>query len=245
MRAFSTEVVRCGRRSVGTSIGCALLPYTAHYLRSHQAGDLLYCFIAMTKKTTKRNVPKTAASAGLPPSTTAQKLGTSSILRSAFVPSHFQLSLFASVIRSLDSDRLRIHDTVSGAVRCEYSPQRTQITCLDWGYYGQRPHDSEASRKKRRKLDRANGVESSHGDVVVALGTSHAEVELYSPAEAKVVATLANGHAGNIINFKFQDYGKASRAWSLGGDDKLIEWDVLKRSIIRFVTSPLSKILLC
>ena len=189
------------------------------------------------KKASKRTVPNTSSGAALPPSSSAHKTGPSSILHAAFVPSFFQLSLFASVVPALDADRLRVHDIVSGALRCEHTPQRTKITCLDWGYHGARPQHADASRKKRRKLVQANGAGSStHGDVVVALGTNRSEVELYSPAEAKVVGTLKGAHARGIVNFKFQDYGKSGRAWSLGGDEKLVEWDVMKRTIIRCVT---------
>ena len=87
--------------------------------------------------------------------------------------SPLQLSLFASVVQSLDSDLLRIHDTVSGALQCEHRPQRTKITCLDWGYADERHNGPENPRKKKRKLDQVNGTSAAHGDVAVGLGTSH------------------------------------------------------------------------
>ena len=187
------------------------------------------------KKASKRAVPNVSSAAGLPPSASSSKVGTSSVLHSAFSPSALQLSLFASVIQSLDSDQLRIHDTVTGALRCEHRPQRTKITCLDWGYYGGRHGDPETSRKKRRKLDRVNGASSTHGDIVVGLGTSRPEVELFSPTQSKVIATLKDGHTRGILNFKFEDFGRSSKAWTLGGDEKLVQWDVWQRSIIRCV----------
>ena len=187
------------------------------------------------KKAAKRAVPNVSSAAGLPPSSSASKVGTSAVLHSAFSPSPLQLSLFASVIQSLDSDQLRIHDTVSGALQCEHRPQRTKITCLDWGYRGRPYGDPETSRKKRRKLDQVNGASSSHGDAVIGLGTSRSEVEVFSPAESKVIATLKDGHTRGILNFKFEDLGRSSKAWTLGGDGKLVQWDVWRRSIIRCV----------
>ena len=193
-------------------------------------------------KAAKRAVPNVSSGTSLPPTSAAKKVAPSSVLHAAFAPSSFQLSLFASVIQSLDADRLRIHDTVSGALRCEYTPQRIKITCLDWGCYGPRHDDGGKSRKKRRKLEQQmNGDATSHGgdDMVVALGTDRAEVELYSPAEVKVIATLRDGHAQGIVNIRFQNHGQSSRAWSLGGDERLVEWDVMQRSILRCVSRPL------
>ena len=92
------------------------------------------------------------------------------------------------------------------------------------------------SRKKRRKLDQVNGVLLSGGDVIVALGTHRSEVELFSPAEAKVIGVLKDGHSRGVLNFKFVESGRRSRAWSLGGDQKLVEWDVWQRTIIRYVS---------
>ena len=71
-----------------------------------------------------------------------------------------------------------------------------------------------------------NGSHADHGDIVVAFGTNHSEIRLFSPAEAKGVSTLKGAHAHGIKDFKFKDYGVSFEAWSLDGDGKLVEWNL-------------------
>ena len=184
----------------------------------------------VSKKSSGRSVPNVSAAAS------KKQAKPSSVLRSAFSPSKFQLSLFASVIQALDSQQLRIHDTNSGRLRCEHTPQRTHITCLDWGFFGSgnRNNHQEPSKKKRKKLAGSiNGSHADHGDTVVAFGTNHSEIQLFSPAEAKVVATLKGAHAHGIRDFKFKDHGSSFEAWSLDGDGKIVQWDLRNGTSLR------------
>lgn len=172
-------------------------------------------------------------------SSTTQIGGKSSILRSLFCPSQFQLSLFASVIQGLDSQHLRIHDTVTGRLRfSEYAaaPKAT-INCLDWGYYGENKRDRhrQESKKKRKRSGQANGTRSEEpaGDVVVAFGTSESKVHMYSVTEGKIVGVLESEHTQGIRDFKFTNAGTSGEGWSVGGDGKVIRWDLRKGKVLR------------
>lgn len=176
-------------------------------------------------QSTSSNVSSAANPAA---SSTTQTASRSSILRSCFSPYQFQRSLFASVIQGLDSQHLRIHDTVTGRLRCEHAiaPKAT-ITCLDWGYYGESRQDRRRgeSTKKRKRSEQVNGA-TTDKDVVLAFGTSQSDIEIFSPAEAKVVATLKEGHTLGIRDFRFAQAGLTGVGWSIGGDGRLVQWDL-------------------
>ncbi len=70
-------------------------------------------------------------------------------------------------------------------------------------------------------------------DVVVALGTSDSEVQMYSPAEAKNVGTLREAHTQGIRDFRFADKGMNAEGWSIGGDGRLVQWDLRKNRVLR------------
>jgi len=137
------------------------------------------------------------------------------------------LALFASVIQGLDAQHLRIHDTLTGHLRCDHAiaPKAT-INSLDWGYYGGKHSalDQHQSKKKRKRNHEVNG--EAGGDVVLAFGTSDSEIEMFSPAEGKVVGRLHGAHTQGIRDFKFTDRKDAAEGWSLGGDGKLAQWDL-------------------
>jgi len=57
---------------------------------------------------------------------------------------------------------------------------------------------------------------------------------MYSPAEGKIVGTLKGGHQREIKDFKFVPTDNLE-AWSIGGDGKLIQWDLAKDQALRFV----------
>ena len=160
----------------------------------------------------------------------------SSILRSSFAPSRFQLSLFASVIQGLDSEHLRIHDTHTGQLRCNHAiGPSASVTCVDWGYHGRKkPHDSSLEGGKKRKRSVYAQVT---GEVVVAFGTSRSEIYLYSPAEAKIVNVLKDGHTHGIKDFKFAHDGLEHQAWSAGGDSRLVQWNIKNNTQTRLVRS--------
>jgi len=181
-------------------------------------------------------VSKISSAAAPATSSSTQGANESAIKRSAFSPSRFQLSLFASVIEGLESDQLRIHDTATGQLKCEHTIGfRATITCLVWGYYGtpgRIPHYN-SSKKKRKRSEEFN-CDSEHHDAVVAVGTNHSEIHMFSPSQGRIVGTLRNGHTQGIHDFKFVNDGASSVAWSLGGDTKLVEWNLLSGTTLRY-----------
>ena len=78
-----------------------------------------------------------------------------------------------------------------------------------------------------------NGSDAKSKDVVLAFGTSDSEINMYSIASAKVVQTLRGGHTHGIKAFKFAPEGKDQQGWSIGGDGKLIQWDLPKGTSLR------------
>lgn len=182
----------------------------------------------MGKKTSRPPASKTSSAAT--PAAAGQTFtgNKSSILRAAFAPSEYQLALFASVIQGLDAQHLRIHDTNTGRLQCEHvlAPKET-ITSLDWGYYPGRQKDQQSKKKRKRPSDvNGAGDGSDLGDVVIAFGTSSSDVRMYSPAENKIVGTLANGHEKGVRDFKFTAGRSSQEGWSIGGDNKLVQWDL-------------------
>ena len=171
-------------------------------------------------------------STGVQPSSVSHrsKNSSSSILKSSFSPSRFQLNLFASVIRGIDNEHLRIHDTSSGLLRNDYSLKSdASITCLQWGRCPNEEGNHGTSNSRKRKRSKPSA------DPVLAFGTSLSEINFYSPQEAKIVGILKNGHAQGIKDFKFVGDGLEGEAWSVGGDSKLVQWNLAKRSSVRSV----------
>lgn len=157
---------------------------------------------------------------------TAQK---SSVLRSHFAPSEFQLSLFASVIHGFEGQHLRIHDTITGRLRCEHTiKSKATINCLEWGYYrennGDRSH--QESKKKRKRKESTNDSPPDPKDFVIAFGTSDSEIALLSPSESKIVGVLHGEHTQGIRDFKFVQCGYHGKGWSVGGDGKIVQWNL-------------------
>ncbi|OAX83244.1 hypothetical protein ACJ72_02389 [Emergomyces africanus] len=201
-----------------------------------------------TKKGSRGPVSKISSAAA--PSATPSTLSAdkSSILRSAFSPSEYQLALFASVIQGLDAQHLRVHEIGSGRLHCEHAVNpREAITSLDWGYYG-RDRDQQQHLKKKRKRNSSgvNGVanaaagenDNNAGDVVIAFGTSTSDIRMYSPAEDKIVCTLSGGHEKGIRDFKFTVNKPAAEGWSIGGDGKLVQWDLKSGRSMRVISLP-------
>ncbi|KAL8757591.1 MAG: hypothetical protein Q9199_002122 [Rusavskia elegans] len=193
----------------------------------------------------KSRNPSSKVSAAAAPAASAitQSTGKSSILRSSFAPSFFQLALFASVIQGFDTQQLRFHDTNTGRLRCEHAiaPKAT-FSCLDWGYYGEgyQERQLKESKKKRKRTEQVNGTKNdAHAeDVVLAFGTSESEIHLFSPISAKTVGILKDVHSQGIRDFKFVDAGKGLSAWSIGGDGKLVQWDLRKGRSTNIISLP-------
>lgn len=188
----------------------------------------------MGKKTSTK--PSSTAS---PASSLTQNGSKSSVLRAAFSPSHYQLALFASVIQGLDGQHIRIHDTNTGRLQCEHAlgPKET-VTSLDWGYYSSQSRNRDQSKKKRKRGSDINGQVDGldqGGDVVVAFGTNTSDIRMYSPSEDKVVGTLAGSHDRGIKDFKFTADRPSQEGWSIGGDNKLVQWDLRTGQSIRYV----------
>ena len=68
---------------------------------------------------------------------------------------------------------------------------------------------------------------------MVALGTTDSEVNMFSPAEAKIVGSLREAHTQGIRDFKFADNGIHAQGWSIGGDGRLVQWDLRKNRVLR------------
>ena len=190
------------------------------------------------KRAPKAVACKASSVANPAASSNTQTASKSSILRSSFSPSHFQLSLFASVIQGLDAQHLRIHDTNTGRLRCEHTiNSKASITCLEWGYYGENHRDRQhqESKKKRKRSDLVNGdvPKDQAGNVVVALGTSDSEVHMFSPSEAKIMGSLREAHTQGVRDFRFDDSGTHAEGWSIGGDGRLVQWDLKKDRVLR------------
>ncbi|CAI7599198.1 unnamed protein product [Penicillium pancosmium] len=196
----------------------------------------------MGKKTSR---PASKVSSAASPAAGLSSIGSkSSILRAAFSPSEYQLALFASVIQGLDAQHLRIHDTNTGRLQCEHalSPKET-ITSLDWGYYGGQGKSRDQSKKKRKRGSDVNGADGlEQGDIVVAFGTNTSDIRMFSPSEDKIVGTLTGAHDKGIKDFKFTAGKPAQEAWSIGGDNKLVQWDLRTGQSIKTIHLPTSSI---
>ncbi|MCJ1392451.1 Small subunit (SSU) processome component [Xylographa bjoerkii] len=199
----------------------------------------------VSKKAAGQAASKTSSNATPATSSSTKTANNSSILHSAFSPSRFQLSLFASVIQGFDSQQLRIHDTVTGRLKCAEAPKgsKTKINCLEWGYYGSadQKHQQEPPSKKRKRLDKVNGS-SKHHQVVVAVGTSSGDIQIFSPAEGKFVKTLTDQNTQGIRDFKFVDDGLSSEGWSLGDDSKLVLWNLKTGIAVKSIMAPTTSI---
>ncbi|KAI9931311.1 hypothetical protein ASPWEDRAFT_22835 [Aspergillus wentii DTO 134E9] len=194
----------------------------------------------MGKKASRPPASKTSSAASPAVSGLTHTGNKSSILRSAFSPSEYQLALFASVIQGLDGQHLRIHDTITGRLQCEHVlGSKEVITSLDWGYYpGRQGGQQQQSKKKRKRNSDVNGLEQ--GDVVVAFGTSTSDIRMYSPTEDKIVGTLAGVHEKGIKDFKFTANQPGQEGWSIGGDNKLVQWDLRTGQSTRIINLPAS-----
>lgn len=191
----------------------------------------------MGKKNQFKNTASNVSSAANPAaSSSTHTASKSSILRSSFAPSQYQVSLFASVIQGLDSQHLRIHDTSTGRLRCEHAiAPKASITCLDWGYYGEtHPDHHHQNFGKKRKRETNGTISELNKEVAVAFGTSDSEIQIFSPAEAKCVVILTGGHTSGIRDFKFAVNGQHGEGWSVGGDGKLVQWDLKNSKAIRY-----------
>ena len=78
-----------------------------------------------------------------------------------------------------------------------------------------------------------DGPNEQNTNVVVALGTSDSEVQMFSPVEAKVLGSLREAHTQGIRDFKFADNAIHAEGWSLGGDGRLVQWDLRNNRVLR------------
>ena len=198
-------------------------------LLQRQSGNMVSTKISKAKG----SKVSTAALAVSAETRTTQK---SSVFKALFSPSQFQLSLFASVIQGLDGQHLRIHDVDTGRLRCEHAiTSNATINCLDWGHYGENHSDRyhQESNKKRKRSAQGNGSFPNNTNVVLAFGTSDSEILMLSPTESKIVGSLTGEHTQGIRDFKFVDAGANGEGWSVGGDGKLVQWDLRKRQSLR------------
>ncbi|KAF3933388.1 hypothetical protein ABW19_dt0206196 [Dactylella cylindrospora] len=183
----------------------------------------------------------------------------SPILKSAFSPSWSKLSLFSSVIRGLDAQRLRCHDTSNGRLQCEHIfDKNIDVNSISWGSLAEA--DKDRKKKKRKRASDATATvedeaeQQDDSQMVVAVTSNTGKIFLYSPIQGEMVRILDGGHSGPVTDFQFAESGKTLRAWSCGGN-KLVEWDLKKGAYIRsiafgetlnlFKTLPLSDSIVC
>lgn len=190
----------------------------------------------MGKQKAPKNVSSNVSSTANPAaSSTTRTAHNSAILKSSFAPFRLGSPFFASVIQGLDSQCLRIHDVTTGRLLCEHGLiSRASVTCLDWGYYagGSASHEEQQPKKKKRKRSsQPNGPPPSQ-DIVLAYGTNLSEIQIYSPKESKVLATLKDVHSGGIRDFRFINDGRDGEAYSAAGDGKLVRWDLKQGTAI-------------
>lgn len=169
-----------------------------------------------SKSSSRVSATKPSSSAAFP--TVNPNKSHSTVIKSAFAPSHLQFSLFASTIRSLDSEQLRIHDTITGELKSVHTVSGTAINCIRWG-----SHKDHSSKKKKRKLDNGESTAANSGSTVIIIGTSKPEIQLFSPIEGRVIVTLENAHESGTRDFVISG---SQEAWSLGIDGSLIQWNM-------------------
>ncbi|ODH45444.1 hypothetical protein ACO22_00014 [Paracoccidioides brasiliensis] len=203
-----------------------------------------------TKKGSRGPVSKISSTAAPSISPSTLSSNKSSVLRSAFSPSEYQLALFASVIQGLDSQHLRVHEIGTGRLQCEHVVNpREAITSLDWGSYGDslnsRDHHQHMKKKRKRSSSGVNGIADVDANasvavenVVIAFGTSSSDIRMYSPAEDRIVGTLSGGHEKGIRDFKFTAKSPVAEGWSIGGDGKLVQWDLRTGRSTRVISLP-------
>lgn len=179
----------------------------------------------VTKKTSTK--PK---STKLP--TTASS--TASLVASSFSPASSRLNLFASVVLGLDAYRLRIHDTNTGRLTAEHVFESgVKVNALSWGTLpGAQDKERKASKKRRRKDGEDEELKERTKSAVVAAATNKGQVVLFSPAEGAIVGTLEGAHVGEVVDVRCGEVGKA---WSVGVDAKCVEWDLAKKSAVKYV----------
>ena len=126
---------------------------------------------------------------------------------------------------------------MTGRLKCKHAiKSKANITCLDWGYHRRTALDNHhhESTKKRKRDHQVNGFEpDAAGKLVLAFGTSDSEINMFSAVEGRIVGTLRGTHTQGIKDFKFSHEGKRTEGWSLGGDAKLVQWDIEKGTSIR------------
>ncbi|KAI5791743.1 WD40-repeat-containing domain protein [Peziza echinospora] len=165
----------------------------------------------------------------------------STVLLSSFSPSNLGQSLFASTILGLDAQRLRIHDTTTGRLRCEYVFEKgSSCNSLAWGSTPAESEDAadkKNKKKKRKRLSDSTGeATQAESTIVLALGMNKGTILLFSSTEGKIVGSLEGAHAGEVTAFQFSETDN-NKGWSCGTDGKLVEWDLRQRLAIR--TTPL------
>lgn len=193
----------------------------------------------MGKKSSRPPASKVSSAASPAVSGLTYTGNKSSVLRASFAPFEFQLALFASVIQGLGAQQLRIHDTNTGRLVCEHElGPREIVTSLDWGYYsvgGGKQKEKQSKRKRKRHSD-VNGFDQ--GDVVVAFGTNTSDIRMYSPTEDKIVGTLSGAHENDVKDFKFTAQRPGEEGWSIGGDNRLVQWDLRTGQSLRTINLP-------
>ncbi|RUP43476.1 WD40-repeat-containing domain protein, partial [Jimgerdemannia flammicorona] len=134
-------------------------------------------------------------------------------LLSAFDP---RADHFAIVTQAVDRHHLRIFDTHTATVKCDFSLEKEKFTCLTWGVM---QAEREFGGPKKRRSTTSNPTTQ-----VLALGLHNGSVAIYSLAQGSVVKTLSGSHTAPINDFVFTNDG--CRGYSVAEDHHVVEWDV-------------------
>lgn len=172
----------------------------------------------------------------------AKTANPSPLLTTAF-SSYTQSPFFASIIRGLDAQRLRVHDISTSRLRCEHVFENgVTVNSLAWGTLGNLNSSSKNKKKRKRSsVSGANTVESDDDEdddeadasqVVIGIATNKGKTFIFSPSQSAIVTTLEGGHSGNVYDFQFHSDGKTTTGWSTDGD-KLVEWDLTRGNMIK------------
>jgi len=173
----------------------------------------------------------------------AKTANPSPLLKTAF-SSYTQSPFFASIIRGLDAQRLRVHDISTSRLRCEHVFENgITVNSLAWGTLGSLNSNSKNKKKRKRSsVSGGNVIESDDDEddeeeadasqVVIGIATNKGKTYIFSPSQSAIVTTLEGGHSGNVYDFQFHSDGKKTTGWSTDGD-KLIEWDITRGNMIK------------
>ena len=83
---------------------------------------------------------------------------------------------------------------------------------------------------RKKKKHKTNGADETVGSDIIALGTASGTILLYSFNHADLKSQLTGGHTEKIYSLCWKNTGTS--IFSAAADKKIIQWDVIKGTII-------------